>query len=70
MLKQMVSKIQDEWLEHDENIDLWLGNSEEKLDTKRQRILIPHWVGEAYEKLMSDDYSSLSAAVSKRQVVL
>ena len=53
----MVSKIQDEWLEHDENIDLWLGNLEEKLDTKRRRILITHWVGEAYEKLMSDDYS-------------
>ena len=57
MLKQMVSKIQDKWLEHDENIDLWLGNSEEKLDTKRRRILITHLVGEAYEKLMSDDYS-------------
>ena len=52
MLNQIVAKVQDEWLEHDENIDLWLGNSEENLDTKRRRILITYWVGEAYEKLM------------------
>ena len=26
MLKQKVSRIQDDWLEHDNNVDLWLGN--------------------------------------------
>ena len=29
ILKQLVSEIQDEWLENDDNIDLWLGNSEQ-----------------------------------------
>ena len=48
MLKQTISRIQDVWLEHDNNIDLWLGNCEKKLTAKRRRILITHWVGEAY----------------------
>ena len=26
ILKQIVSRIQDEWMERDDNIDLWLGN--------------------------------------------
>ena len=26
ILKQTVSRKQDQWLEHDDNIDLWLGN--------------------------------------------
>ena len=57
MLKQTVSRIQDEWLEHDDNIDLWLGNCEEKLTAKKRRMLITLWVGEAYSKLIGDDYS-------------
>ena len=28
-----------------------------KVDVKKRRILITHWVGEAYSKLMGDDYS-------------
>ena len=31
MLKQMVSRIQDEWLEYDDVDLFWLGNSEKKL---------------------------------------
>ena len=38
ILKQLVFRIQDEWLEHDDNIDLWLGNSEQQLDDKRHGI--------------------------------
>ena len=57
MLKQKVSRIQDDWLEHDNNIDLWLGNSDKKLTAKKRRILITHWVGEAYSQLMTDEYS-------------
>ena len=38
ILKQLVFRIQDEWLEHDDNIDLWLGNSEQQVDDKRHGI--------------------------------
>ena len=34
----------------DENIELWLGNSENKLSAKMRRILISQWVYEAYNK--------------------
>ena len=36
MVKQTVSRIQDEWLEHDDNIDLWVGNCEVKLTSKKE----------------------------------
>ena len=57
MLKTTVKKIQDEWLELDEDIDLWLGNiPEKKLDIKQRRILITYWVGDAWEILQGDKY--------------
>ena len=57
ILKRTVANIQEEWLEDDDNVDLWLGNTERKLDVKARRILITHWVGEAYQRLMSDEYA-------------
>eukprot|EP00794_Sanderia_malayensis_P002733 gene2733-3158_t len=57
MLKSMTFTIQDEWLEDDENIDLWLDNSEQKLDVKQRKILITHWVGEAVKHLSSNSYA-------------
>ena len=39
MLKQKVSRIQDDWLEHDSNVDLWLGNSDEKLTVRKEGSL-------------------------------
>ena len=53
LYKRLISQIQDEWLESDENVDLWLGNSGEKT----RRILITHWVGEAHERLQSEEYN-------------
>ena len=38
------------------NIDLWMGNSEEKRTVKERRILITQWIGDAYEKLRGPDY--------------
>ena len=35
--KQLVFRIEDEWLENDD-IYLWFGKSEERLDTKGRRI--------------------------------
>jgi len=57
MLKSKISSLQEQWLEEDDNIDLWTGNSDKKLDVKQRRILITHWVGNAYNQLMSDEYS-------------
>ena len=56
ILKQLVSRIQEECLEHDDNIDWWLGNSEQRLDAKRRLILITHWFDEDYGKLLEEDY--------------
>eukprot|EP00795_Rhopilema_esculentum_P004797 gene4797-biopygen12420 len=59
MIKPMVRTMQDEWLEDDDsNIDLWLGNSDQKLDVKQRMILITHWVGEAYNRLSGKQYAS------------
>ena len=46
----------DEWLEEDENMDIWIGNSDEKLTASKRRILITHWVGEAHERLQHPNY--------------
>ena len=53
-----LSQIQDEWLESDENIDLWLGNSEKNLIVSDRRILITHWLGEAHERLHQNQMTS------------
>ena len=41
---------QQEWLEYDENIEKWIGNDQDR------RILITHWVGDAFEKLQGSKY--------------
>ena len=46
----LVKQAQQEWLEHDENIELWLGNDNRKLTAKQRRILIEIWVGDAFRK--------------------
>ena len=38
---------------------MWIENHEEKLTVKQHRILITHWVGDAYEKLRGPDYEKL-----------
>lgn len=38
ILRLFVSRIQEGWLEHDDNITLWLGNSGQLLDAKLRRI--------------------------------
>ena len=58
LLKVLVFHEQQDWLEYDQNIDLWMGNSEEKLTVKQRRILITQWVA-AYEKLRGPDYQNL-----------
>ena len=54
LVKKLISKAQDNWLELDENIDIWMGNSEKPFTTSDRRILITQWVGEAFEELKNN----------------
>ena len=56
MLKVLSKNEQQLWLEKDENIDKWLGITDEKLTAKECRILITQWVGEAHIKLQDGKY--------------
>ena len=47
LLKQKVREVTDEWLEEGDNLDIWMGNSEDpekKFIASRRRILITRWV--------------------------
>ena len=57
LLKVLVFHEHQAWLEYDQNIDLQIGNSEEKLTVKQRRILITQWLA-AYEKLRGPDYQN------------
>ena len=51
--KQMKAKIgeaMEEWLEEDENLDMW----HDSLSAKQRRILMTQWTGKARRKLSSD----------------
>ena len=56
LLKVLISNEQQDWLEHDENMDIWLGNDGKKFTAKDRRILITHWVGDAWGKLQDPKY--------------
>ena len=59
ILKVLIAHEQQDWLEDDDNRDLWMGNSEQSLTTKLRRILITQSVGEAYSKLNGPEYGNL-----------
>ena len=52
VMKKLIAKAQNEWLESEQNFDLWSG----KLSASDRRILITQWVGRAAEKLLSSEY--------------
>ena len=56
LLKVLIKAEQQEWLECDENIEKWIGNDQEKFSAKDRRILMTHWIGEAFEKLQGSKY--------------
>ena len=57
MLKSKINSLQEEWLQQEENIDLWMGNIEQPLNVRQRRILITHWVGNAYNIIMGEEYA-------------
>ena len=55
LLKVFAKQEHNRWLDCDENADRWYGNIE-TFSAKQWRILITHWVGNAYNKLIPQDY--------------
>ena len=58
LLKVLLKHEQQKWLECEDNLECWLGNDNKKLSAKQRRILLTHWVGEAYKTLQSERYTS------------
>ena len=59
LLKSLIQAEQDDWLEKEDNIDLWLGNSEDTLDANKRRGLLTHWDGNATGKLFAENYDKV-----------
>jgi hypothetical protein len=60
MYKLKIRQIQDEWLEDESNVNLWLGTSQEgTLTASARRILITQWAGEAHRRLQDEKYKHM-----------
>jgi len=55
VLKSLIAKEQQDWLDVEENSDRWFGN-EKSFTAKERRILISQWAGEAWDKLSDEKY--------------
>ena len=62
VLKSLISKEQQLWLDEEENADRWFGN-DKPFSAKERRILISHWAGEAWDKLSSEKYDSFREGI-------
>jgi hypothetical protein len=58
LLKVLTGKVQQNWLEMDENIEQWSGNTDTNYTAMERRILITQWVGEAYIQLQDTKYQT------------
>ena len=56
LVKTLVNQAHRDWLDHDENLEKWLGKG--LLSAKERRILITHWVGQAWDRVTGADYKS------------
>ena len=55
LLKTLISMEHHEWLDVEHNADRWFGH-EHNFTASERRILITHWAGDAWEKLISPKY--------------
>lgn len=55
LLKVLIGQEQQKWLEDDANSEMWYGH-EKGITSKDRRILITHWCGKGYKKLLSGEY--------------
>jgi len=62
MLQSFMEQELYRWLEDDEHVQRWYGNKEPYTD-KEKRILITHWAGEAYGRLIRQDYNQFRRSV-------
>ena len=62
ILKTLICQAQRRWLDDDVNAEKWYGH-DSSFTSKERRILITHWIGEAYEKLTSVEYDHLRLRV-------
>ena len=62
ILKVLIGQAQRKWLDDEENAEKWYGH-ESSFSAKERRILITHWVGEAYKKLAGSEYDNLRLRV-------
>lgn len=62
ILKTLICQAQRRWLDDDNNTEKWYGH-DSSFTSKERRILITHWIGEAYEKLTSAEYDHLGLRV-------
>ena len=58
VLKSLISKEHQDWLDRDENADRWFQN-DNPYSAKERRILITLWAGEAWKKLSKPEYDHL-----------
>lgn len=62
LLKTLIGQAQRRWLDDDDNAEKWYGH-DKSFTTKERRILLTHWAGEAYKKLISREYDNLRLRV-------
>ena len=55
LLKVLTKQEHNHRLDYDENADHWYGNTE-PFSAKKWCLLITHWLGNAYNKLIFQDY--------------
>ena len=65
LLKVKVRQAHYKWLDFDENADKWYGEYN-RFTASERRILITHWVGEAYNALVDDKYNRFRREIFER----
>ena len=65
LLKVKVRQAHYKWLDSDENADKWYGEDNQFTASER-RILITHWVGEAYNALVDERYDRFRREIFER----
>ena len=69
LLKILIKQAQYDWLDKEDNAEKWYGN-EGQFSAKDRRIFIPLWAGNAYEKLISEEYDSFRWRLFEKTVCL
>jgi len=65
LLKVKVRQAHYKWLDSDENADKWYGE-DNRFTASERRILITHWVGDAYRALIDERYDNFRREIFER----